>query len=341
MKKIISILLVLFTLASLCACEKGGDTDGTSSTAPPATPASEFEYEINGTGDGIIITKYVGTSKDVVIPAEIDGLPVVTLAYKKDPTTKEYVGAFMGSDIRAVIIPDTVTDIAPYTFSDCTALTQVTFGKQSALKTVWQAFDGCTALERIDFSTTDLQVIGMRSFYGCTALEQVIFSDCLLEIDSEAFYGCSALKEVNLPDSLQVLESKAFAYCTSVEYLYIPAGLDVFRNGAIGFHGMAKYGKIVFAEGRTKIDGNWFFRLASDVEVTVPASVEYFSLMTFQTDDAETSLTLRFHGDCPEIEPQNEYFDSYYGALTVLYDPETEGWEDCVWNGKYTVEPME
>ncbi len=339
MKKIISILLVLFTLASLCAC----GTDETSSTAPepPANPASDFEYEINGTGDGIIITKYVGTSKDVVIPAEIDGLPVVTLTHKKDQTTKKYIGAFMGSDIRAVSIPDTVVTIAPYTFSDCTALTQVTFGEHSALKTVWQAFDGCTALERIDFSTTDLQVIGMRSFYGCTALEEIIFSDCLLEIDDEAFYDCSALREVNLPDSLLVLESKAFAYCTSVEYLYVPAELDVFRDNAIGFHGMAKLGKIEFADGREKIDGNWFFSLTSDVEITVPASVEYFSMMTFRAEDVKASLTFRFHGDCPEIEQHDEYFDSYYGTLTIQYDPDTEGWEDCAWNGKYTVKPME
>ena len=277
-----------------------------------------------------------------MIPDTIDGLPVTTLMYTKDQATKEYVGAFTGSDIMTVCIPDTVTDIAPYTFSDCTALTQVTFCEHSALKTVWHAFIGCTALKRIDFSTTELQVIGSRSFYGCTALEEVIFSDCLQEIDDEAFYECSALKEVILPDSLLVLESKAFGYCTSVEYLYVPANLDVFREGVIGFHGMAKHGKIEFAEGREKINGTWFFSLTADVEVIIPASVKYFSMMTFWTGDTEKkNVTFRFYGDCPEIRPHNEYFDSYFGTPTILYDPETKGWEDCAWNGKYTVKPME
>jgi len=333
------VVVTLCMLVTLCAC---GDTAETSSTVPQANPASDFVYEVNGTGDGIIITKYVGTSKQVVIPDKIDGLPVVTLTYKKDQATKQYVGAFMGSDIQTVRIPDTVVTIAPYVFSDCTSLTQVTFGEHSALKTMRQAFDGCTALKQIDFSATELQVIGSRSFYGCTALEEVIFSDCLLEIDNEAFYGCSALTEVNLPDSLLVIESKAFGYCTSVEYLYVPANLDVFREGVIGFHGMAKHGKIEFAEGREKINGTWFFSLTADVEVIIPASVKYFSMMTFWTGDMEKkNVTFRFYGDCPEIRPHNEYFDSYFGNPTILYDPDTEGWEDCAWNGIYTVKPME
>lgn len=75
------VVVTLCMLVTLCAC---GDTAETSSTAPQANPASDFVYEVNGTGDGIIITKYVGTSKQVVIPDKIDGLPVVTLTHKKD-----------------------------------------------------------------------------------------------------------------------------------------------------------------------------------------------------------------------------------------------------------------
>ena len=332
------VVVTLCMLVTFCAC---GDTAETSSTVPQANPASDFVYEVNGTGDGIIITKYVGTSKQVVIPDKIDGLPVVTLTYKKDQATKQYVGAFMGSDIQTVRIPGTVVAIAPYVFSDCTSLTQVTFGEHSALKTVWQAFERCTALKQIDFSATELQVIGTRSFYGCTALEKVIFSDCLIEIDSEAFYGCSALTEVNLPDSLLKIKGSAFGDCTSVKRIKISAKLDTLVPDASIFYGMTDLKEIVFADGCETIDGLGVFRIQSDVEITVPASVKQFEPATFFVYGENTDVTIKFHGNCPEILSSHEFYAEYFGNPTILYDPDAEGWEDCAWNGIYTVKPME
>jgi len=62
-------------------------------------PASDFEYEEK---DGkIIITEYIGESKDVVIPKKINELPVVSIDDE----------AFYFSEITSVIIPNTVTNI--------------------------------------------------------------------------------------------------------------------------------------------------------------------------------------------------------------------------------------
>lgn len=66
--------------------------------------------------DGIEITKYIGSDKTVVIPEEIDGLPVMSLAK----------GAFSG-DIERVVIPKTVKNIKDGAFSDCDKLTEVVF----------------------------------------------------------------------------------------------------------------------------------------------------------------------------------------------------------------------
>ena len=46
---------------------------------PEPNPPTDFEYEVSEAGDAIYLKKYVGTALDVVIPAEIDGLPVRSL----------------------------------------------------------------------------------------------------------------------------------------------------------------------------------------------------------------------------------------------------------------------
>jgi hypothetical protein len=42
-------------------------------------PASDFRYDLNEAGDGIILTAYTGTSKILIYPAEIEGYPVVKI----------------------------------------------------------------------------------------------------------------------------------------------------------------------------------------------------------------------------------------------------------------------
>ena len=48
-------------------------------------PATDFEYEKSTDNSAIWITKYIGTDKHVIIPSQIDGLPVVTIKYMAKP----------------------------------------------------------------------------------------------------------------------------------------------------------------------------------------------------------------------------------------------------------------
>ena len=43
------------------------------------TPASDFEYDLNKEGTGVVIKKYKGKATDVVIPSVIEEFPVVEL----------------------------------------------------------------------------------------------------------------------------------------------------------------------------------------------------------------------------------------------------------------------
>lgn len=91
-----------------------------------------FTYQLD---DGeITILSYTGSDAHVVIPASIDGHPVTEIGER----------AFSGSKIQSVIIPDTVTEIEWFAFSDCAALQSVTVGA-SIREIGYGAFDGCPA----------------------------------------------------------------------------------------------------------------------------------------------------------------------------------------------------
>lgn len=95
-------------------------------------PKTDFLYTIEG--EEVYIQYYIGTSKDVVVPDEIDGLPVTTieaLAFcemqidsvklGKNVKTIEW-NAFLNSTLKSIEIPESVVEIGRYAFEN----TQVT-----------------------------------------------------------------------------------------------------------------------------------------------------------------------------------------------------------------------
>ena len=68
-------------------------------------PESDFKIDWDkNVKDGVIITKYIGTKKEVRIPLRIQNLPVTSIG----------VSAFSGSNLTSVTIPD-IKDIADFT----------------------------------------------------------------------------------------------------------------------------------------------------------------------------------------------------------------------------------
>lgn len=104
MKKPLAILSIISILiVCLCAC-------GT----PKASPIEDFEYEFE---DGVtIITKYIGSDLDIVIPSEIENRPVTIIADE----------AFENYDLKSVVVPEGVIEIEEGAFNDCECLESIT-----------------------------------------------------------------------------------------------------------------------------------------------------------------------------------------------------------------------
>ena len=128
-----------------------------------------------------------GDNTDLVIPEEIDGMLVSSIAGE----------AFSGCEgITSISIPDTVMHIGDNAFSYCGSLEEVTIGI-GAKEIPDHAFMGCTSLKKVTIGRS-VERIGEFAFSGCMALEDPEIPDSVTSIGDNAFVGCVSLKQITL-----------------------------------------------------------------------------------------------------------------------------------------------
>jgi hypothetical protein len=171
----------------------------------------EYIYESTLDNDAVIITGYTGTCSHPVIPAEIDGLPVVQIG----------LGAFAGNRIIVgVDIPDSITSIGYQAFVNCTSLESIVipdsvYGMASGI------FWGCISLTNVTLSAS-LGDISSHMFYGCANLAHVVIPDAVIQIGDEAFTDCTQLDNIIIPDSVLWIHEAAFRRCHNLSDISIP-----------------------------------------------------------------------------------------------------------------------
>lgn len=211
MKKFV---LFLFVVSVFVSCFSGC---GGSCYTPEENPASDFKYSIidDDGEEGISVDRYVGTRRDVIVPAYIDGKPVV-----------ETGGAFIyNKSITSVVLPDTLLTIGFSCFKGCADLKTVTLGNNVEYIGM-SAFEDCPSLQNVTFPST-LRSIGANAFENCDSLTRVELPDSLYSMDSNAFAYCDSLEEVTVPGNLSHLDGYAFARCTSLTKISVKSGIDM------------------------------------------------------------------------------------------------------------------
>ncbi len=184
-----------------------------------ATDSSAFTYVNHG--DSIEITGFNNSVSDVVIPSEIEGLPVTAIS----------VGAFYLSTITSIEVPDSVTSIGEMAFLGCTSLKSVKLSTGVA-KIDKNAFGSCSALQEIqvakdnpNFSSLNgvlyskkqdtlviypaakadaayiipsgVTSVAMYAFSENPYLETHTIPNSLIKVGDSAFYNCKNLRAVS------------------------------------------------------------------------------------------------------------------------------------------------
>ncbi|MBR4247351.1 MAG: leucine-rich repeat domain-containing protein [Treponema sp.] len=195
--RVMGAILLGMVALSLASCGKnGGTVDVEKLKKGKPAPETDFETELTEEGNGVIITKYKGSAKNVVIPATIQGLPVVEVGGFSSVCHEIKDGA-----AKTVVIPEGVQFIRR------------------------EGFFGLENLETVVFPSS-LRVIGEEAFKKCTNLKNAALNEGLIGIGEEAFADTD-ISSVALPKSLRFLDRLVWAGCNNLSEINIPDGHSV------------------------------------------------------------------------------------------------------------------
>ena len=126
-------------------------------------------------------------------------------------------------------IPESVTDIGDYAFSDCPNLESVVLA-DGVISIGHCAFQGCISLKELKNGHLVTR-IGSYTFSGCKSLQYINLPQGIVEIGDGLFEGCESLQTLTIPSSVSRIGEEAFVGCTSLK-LRIPESVTEF--GCIG-----------------------------------------------------------------------------------------------------------
>ena len=186
--------------------------------ALPAAAEGDWEYEV--TDGAVILTRYTGSETEVVIPEEIDGIPVRVIGSLVIQEPQRYT-------VNSVSIPDSVISIRDMAFAYCEALESVRL--PAGLAVIRDGVFTETGLKRVELPAHVL-AIERNAFRRCRELEEIVFPDGLELIGSNAFKGCEKLRKAVLPDGFELLETGAFQETDLPEDFAFPAWMNEMGN---------------------------------------------------------------------------------------------------------------
>lgn len=204
----------------------------------------------------IILSKYIGTETEVIVPTKIGRRTVRAIDEK---------AFYNNKNITDVTIPESVVGLGCELFKGCVALKKVTILSKAVLLEE-DCFCDCLALEEVsaDFASA---LLGDHIFQNCPKMmdqnglvivedgnkkflldaqlpvltEEVIIPDGVTHIIGGAFSetyfyeypNVDKIKKVVLPESVVEIGENCFADCKNLECINIPEGIE--RIGELAF----------------------------------------------------------------------------------------------------------
>ena len=128
-------------------------------------------------------------------------------------------------------VPDGVTYIGDYAFSECENLTNVVL--PDSIKTIgYGAFLSCR-FTNITIPN-NVESIQMNAFDGCENLTSITIPSSVEMIDYSAFCGCDSLTSVSIQNGVTYIDDFAFSDCENLMSVYIPSSVTKIGNNAFG-----------------------------------------------------------------------------------------------------------
>ena len=303
------------------------------------------------------ITGYSGNATALYIPGEIDGHEVVAIGDR----------AFENrTDLRTVMIPDSVTRINIGAFSGCINLANITLSKKiekigenafyncdslqsveipKCLNDVYARYDSidipngvfneCSNLKTIIFEEGST-VIADALFRGCDGLESVTIPNTVTQIYGYAFADCKNLKNINISDSVTVLGENVFQNDTSITEINLPDSITALGRGA--FSGCNRLKSIVIPDSVINIGISAFSECKNLESVTLSKGLEKIGENAFYNCDSLQSIEIPkslkdVYATYDSIDTPNGVFNECDNLKTIAFEEGSTVIADALFRG--------
>ena len=188
--------------------------------------ATIVEYSANKA----VFANYILYEKNVLPQLSLMGTNLRNIVLPNSITTIGE-GAFAGcTKLETIEIPANVTTVGNYAFSGCSALTDIT-GGNNVTSIGDYAFSQCAALQNV--SGNAAKAIGAYAFLNCSQLSDFDFNSSLSVLEEGAFQG-TALHSANLSNcgQLTAVGAWAFADTPNLTDVQLPSSVEAIGDGA-------------------------------------------------------------------------------------------------------------
>jgi uncharacterized protein (UPF0333 family) len=270
-------------------------------------------------GSKVGLTGYKGTAPNIIIPTELEGVPVgwvhlsqsTKSGYIKKPLRSVtipdgiVVGTFGGLvELESVTLPRDMKEIKPHQFSDCPKLISLTI-PGSVTKIGKYAFSGPTKIfSHLDSVSLQTNGCGLKelvipdtviemeaSVFEESVIERVVLPKNLKEIPKRMFYNTKNLKSITLPAGLTKIGPDAFSG-SGIQSIVIPDSVTVIEEDA--FSGCANLQEVTLSRRLQELPRGAFSGCSQLKRLTIPANIKKIDI-TFDRCSALEEIT--FEGD--------------------------------------------
>lgn len=174
--------------------------------------------------------------------------------------------AFEGTGLTNVVIPDTVEQVDPAVFQNCTSLVSVKLPE-------------------------GLSEIDQYMFANCIRLQHVDMPDSITKINIYAFHNCTSLTSLALPKGLTSLSVGCFEKCINLQRVVVPPSVISFpKDDDVGVYNPFKYSPVTVYVQKGSTGDKFFNNNLEELRQSATASGGSLNVVTLSSVSDPSSI---------------------------------------------------
>lgn len=211
----------------------------------------------DGSYDSVSIVDYDKSLTELVIPDEIDGLPVKSVDVEATVEYNKLVSVTLGANVESInfdMLVYSSPELAEINVSEnnkaFSSDNGIMFSKEKTELLMYPKKKSDLTEYVIPNSVNKIR---KHAFYGCEALTDITISENVTAIEDYTFYACKSLTDIVIPDKVETIGENAFANCIKLATLKF--GKSVTTIGRKAFDACYNLYDIDFSENITTVGG--------------------------------------------------------------------------------------